>query len=82
MWMHFQTKEVWHIIISDEQTVPPQEHQSRLNPGIISDFFQMYEIHDRLWKVVGSSDVTGAGLVEGMQWTREARRWQLLNEEG
>ncbi|CCH58991.1 hypothetical protein TBLA_0B01480 [Henningerozyma blattae CBS 6284] len=72
-----EAKEELYSIISEKEMekvvllvwANKQDLKGAMSPKEVSNFLQLKQnLKDQLWKVVGSSAVTGSGLVEGLTW--------------
>lgn len=42
--------------------------QGRLTPAQVSEALNLTDLRQREWQIMGCSALTGAGLMEGMDW--------------
>ncbi|KAL7418372.1 hypothetical protein Q5752_006830 [Cryptotrichosporon argae] len=51
------------LVLANKQDLP-----NRLTPAQVSDALGLTDLREREWQIMGCSALTGAGLMEGMDW--------------
>ncbi|KIR62479.1 hypothetical protein I312_103218 [Cryptococcus bacillisporus CA1280] len=54
------------LVLANKQDLPVS--QGRLTPAQVSEALGLTDLREREWQIMGCSALTGAGLMEGMDW--------------
>lgn len=54
------------LVLANKQDLP--EQAGRLTPAQVSEGLGLTDLREREWQIMGCSALTGAGLMEGMDW--------------